>query len=90
MMQFFRENAAGLVGMLVLAVFWLFSSLHSIKNTLANIEKKRAGKNLPPFTDDELQIMKKEIKTSIIHYSIGALVAGIIAIIVSYLIVTAI
>jgi len=85
MQEFLRESIPAVVGMLVMATYWLILNYISVKSNVKAIEKMRAEKDLPPMSEDESQIVTIVLRTSVINDAIGPFLAGIIAMVVVYL-----
>jgi len=84
MIQFLQENVAAFTSMLVMAVFWFVLSFRSVKDNINSIDKKMADKGMESMTEDEKQIIRSIMRSSIINDSIGAFIGGIVALIVGY------
>ena len=89
MVSFFQENIGALVGMIVMAVYWFALNFHSVSGNIKRIDKKRIDKGMAPMVDDEKQILKSELRSSVINDSLGALIGGIVALVVTFFILTA-
>jgi len=88
MTQFFQENIAALASMFVMAAFWFVLNLCSVKGNIKTIEKKMSDKGLESMTDDEKQIIKDVLRSSVINDAAGAFIGGIVAIIAGYFVLT--
>jgi len=84
MVQFLQENIAAFTSMLVMAVFWFVLSFRSVKDNINSIDKKMADKGMESMTENEKQIIRNVMRSSIINDSIGAFIGGIVALIVGY------
>jgi|GEM_PF-2766505 len=83
MAQFISDYLPEVAGIVTMAVWFFVTSFFSIKNSVVSIDKKRVAEGLEPMTKLEKEIISREWKTSTIGDFISALVAGIVALIVT-------
>ena len=88
MIHFIQENISAFASMLAMAVIWFALNFHSVNSNIKNIVKKRNEKGMAPMAEDEKQIIKRELRSSVITDSIGALFGGIVALVAGYLFAT--
>jgi len=85
MAQFFLDHLSEFAGIFTMAIAFFIMSFFSTKSNVDSIDKKRVAKGLAPMLEVEKQIIATELKTSVIGDFIGALVAGIAAMVVTNL-----
>ena len=86
MIYFFSENVGAILSLLVMATFWFLFNFRSVKGNIQIIDKMRIAKGMIPLNNDEVTIMSKVLRSSVINDSIGPLIGGIVALIVVYFI----
>jgi len=86
---FFQENISAFAGVIVMAAYWFALNFQSVNSNIKRISKQRVDKGMAPITEDEKQILKSALHSSAINDSVGALIGGVVALIVTFLIITA-
>ena len=84
MIEFFQENVEAFASMMVMAVYWFVLNFRSVNSNIKSIDKKRADKGMTPMTEEEREILRGELRSSVINDSLVALVSGIVAMVVTY------
>ena len=82
MSDFIMEILPEIVGIVVMALSFLLLSTRSVKDNVAGIEKKRLAEGLAPMLEKEKQIIATQWRSSVLGDFVGALAAGIVALVV--------
>ena len=87
MIQFFQYNTGAVLSLLVMSIFWIVFNFRSVRGNIKAIDKARVDNGMIPMSDEEIKISVKVLRTSDATDSIGPLVAGIVALVVTHIII---
>ena len=84
MLQFICENINAIVSVSIMAIYWFMYNYRSVAANVSNIDKKRIEKGMTPMSEEEKKVIAKTLRASVIQDSVGAFIAGIVALAVVY------
>ena len=85
MRYFLQENARAIIAMAFMALWWAGIGFLSIRGDMKTFDQKRLAKGLSAMTDDEKLLLKQTLRLSNTTNLIAVLVAGIVGIVVLYI-----
>ena len=80
MLQFLQENIRTILAMIFMAIWWMCNGFLSIKGDVKTLDRKRAAKGMTAMTDEERQLVKETLRSSVMQNFLQVVVAGIVSI----------